>query len=203
MKKLLIFLIAGAAWAADDVKIPGVRIVGGDKKYVEVEGKVARYDHVLEFIACEPETRDYESLLTVTCKPSALKFGLLLIGCEDGETNGSPLTIEVEWQDKEKPRRVPVENWLIDRRTGKAPVKLPFFFSGSVFVPDLFTTNKVFQADAEKAHIALWWQPSILINLKGDQGNPYRGDDQGFQVNTNAIPPVGTPVKLILRKREP
>ncbi|MCG3146748.1 MAG: hypothetical protein PCFJNLEI_00182 [Verrucomicrobiae bacterium] len=197
---ILSVLIAGTALAADAIKIPGLRIVGGEQQSVEVEAKVAHYDHILEFLACEPETRDYESLLTVTAKPSAVKFGLLLIGCEEGETNGSPLTIEVEWQDKTKPRRGPVEDWLIDRRTGKPPGKLPFFFSGSMFVPDLFTTNKIFQADAEQAHIALWWQPSILINLRGDQGNPYRGDDQGFQVNTNVVPPVGTPVKLILRK---
>jgi hypothetical protein len=204
MKWFLFFLLAGAAWAADEVKLPGLRIVGGDTKAVEADGRVARYDNVLEFIACEPETREYESLLTLTCKPSALKFSLLLIGCEPDATNGTPLILEVEWRDQEKVRRVPVEQWLVDRRAGKPPAEpLPFFFSGSMMVTDLFTTNKIFQADAEQAHIALWWQPSILINLKRDAGIPYRGDDQGFEVNTNAVPASGTPVKLILRPRPP
>jgi hypothetical protein len=202
MKKLLIFLIACAAWAGDDVKLPGVRIVGGDKKSIELTGKVSLTNNILEFIAVEPGGRDYESLLTVDCKPSALKFGLLLIGCAEGETNGSPLTIDVEWQEAGKPRRIPVEAWLIDRRTGKTPPKLPFFFSGSGFVQDLFTSNKVFQADAEQAHIALWWQPSIVINIRGDSGNPYKSGNSGFEVNSKVIPPVGTPIKLILRQRE-
>ena len=202
MKTLLIFLIATAAWAGEEVKLQGVRVVGGDKKYVELTGKVSLTNNILEFIAVEPGGRDYESLLTVDCKPSALKFGLLLIGCEDGATNGSRLVIEVEWQSAGKSRRVPIETWMLDRHTGKTPAPLPFFFSGSNFVPDLFTSNQVFQADAEQAHIALWWQPSILINVHDAPGSPYQGEAQGFEVNTQLVPPVGTPVKLILRKRD-
>lgn len=202
MKKVLIFLIACAAWAGDDVKLPGIRIVDGDKKSIELTGKVSQTNNILEFIAVERGGRDYESLLTVDCKPSALKFGLLLIGCAEGETNGSPLAIDVEWQTAGKPRRQPVETWLIDRRTGKPPARLPFFFSGSGFVPDLFNSNKVFRADAEQAHIALWWQSSIVINIHGDSGNPYRNDAAGFEVNSKVIPPAGTPIKLILRQPE-
>ncbi|MEI6084199.1 MAG: YdjY domain-containing protein [Verrucomicrobiota bacterium] len=202
MKSLLIFLLATVAWAGEEVRLPGLRIVGGDKKSVELTGKVAQTNSILEFLTVEPGGRDYESLLTVDCKPSALKFGLLLIGCDEGETNGSPLTIDVEWQAAGKAHRSPVESWLIDRHTGKPPVKLAFFLSGSGFVPDLFTTNKLFQADVEQAHIALWWQPSILINVHGESGNPYRDDAQGFEANPQVVPPIGTPIKLILRKRD-
>lgn len=198
MRRLLCLLAATVA-LGDDVKLSGVTVVTNPRKQIELAGKVALTNGILEFIACEPGGREYESLVTLECKPSAMKFGLLLIGAEEGETNGTPLTIEVECQSK----RVAVETWLIDRRTGKRPESLPFFFSGSMFVPDLFTSNKVFQADAEQAHIALWWQPSIVVNIRGDQGNPYRGEEQGLEVNSKVVPPVGTPVKLILRKREP
>ena len=58
----------------------------------------------------------------------------------------------------------------------------------------------LFMADAEQAHISLWWNPGIPVNIVGDHGNPYQGDDQGFEVNTKAMPPAGTPVKLIFRK---
>jgi hypothetical protein len=186
----------------DEIRLPGLRITGGATKTIEATGKLATTNDILEFVACEINGRDYESLLALECKPSALKFALLLIGCTEGETNGSPLTLEVEWTENDRPRRVPVESLLIDRATGKAPPPLPFFFSGSAFTRDLFTSNLVFQADADQAHVALWWQPSILINLRGDTGNPYRGDDQGFAANPATVPKAGTPVKLILRKRE-
>ena len=62
------------------VQLPGLTIRGGDKMLVEATGSVSLTNGILEFIAVEPKGRDYESLLTLNCKPSALKFALLLIG---------------------------------------------------------------------------------------------------------------------------
>ena len=185
------------ASAGSVVNLPGLTIHGGRDKFIEAEGKVALTDGILEFIAVQTEGREYESLLTLDCKPSELKFALLLIGCEPGETNGSSLVVEVESQGK----RTPVEQWLIDRRTKKSPAKLTWRFTGSRFVNDPLSGREVFQADQETAFIALWWQPAILINVVGEFGNPYRAADQGFEVNKSAVPSKGTPVKLIFRKR--
>ena len=182
------------------VNLPGLTIHGGENKFIEATGKVALTDGILEFIAVAPEGRDYESLLTLDCKPSELKFALLLIGCEADEKRGSKLALEVEWQHDGKPKRVPIEQLLLDRRTKKSPAGLPWRFTGSHFAKDPISGREVFQADQEAAFIALWWQPAILINLGGDYGNPYRGDGQGFEVLKTAVPPKGTPVKLILRK---
>src|SRR3989442_631645 len=95
---LLALLFASGARAESITNLPGLAIHGGTNKYVEAAGKVATTDDILEFIAVEPEGRDYESLFTLECRPSALKFALLLIGCEPSESNGSPVTIDVEWQ---------------------------------------------------------------------------------------------------------
>ena len=168
-------VMAGAigAWAAraqqpappdgvqvgDEVHLPGLRIVGGDKGFVEATGNMSTTNDVLEFVAVEPAGRGYESVVTLDCKPSALKFGLLLIGCQEGLTNGSPLDIHLEWQEGGKLVKSSVESLIIDRHTGMAPKTLPFFFSGSFFGKDLFTTNQIFHSDVEQAHIALWWQP--------------------------------------------
>ncbi len=194
---LLALLFASGACAESITNLPGLVIHGGANKYVEATGKTATIDDILEFIAVETAGRDYESLFTLDCRPSALKFGLLLIGCEPGESNGSPLSIEVEWQGQ----RVPVEQLLIDRRTKKPPGPLPWVFTGSYFNKDPISGNEVFRADEELAFIALWWEPSVLINLTKDFGNPYRNRDQGFEANPKRLPAKGTPVKLILRKR--
>ncbi|MBM3859950.1 MAG: hypothetical protein FJ395_09905 [Verrucomicrobia bacterium] len=205
MNALLLFILLAAApvpplvntndlqRAGTTVRLPGLVIHDVASPYLEAAGKVARTNDLLEFIAVEPEGRDYESLLTLDCKPSALQFALLLIGCE----TGGVLRIEAEYKHK----RVPIEQWLIDRKTKKPPTGLRWKFNGSYFSKNPITEQPVFLADAEQAHIVLWWQPSIVINLADDRGNPYRGDDQGFEANPAAVPPTGTPVKLIFRRK--
>jgi hypothetical protein len=183
--------------AGKQVRLPGLVIHDVAQPFLEASGKVARTNDLLEFIAVEPEGRDYESLLALDCKPSALQFSLLLIGCETGALKQarSAVIIEAEYKNK----RVPIEHWLIDRKTKKIPTDVRWVFNGSFFVKNPVTELPVFLADAEQAHIALWWQPGIPINLADDRGNPYRGDDQGFEANPATVPPAGSPIKLIIR----
>lgn len=192
----------GLERVGDEVRLPGLRIVGGEKGYLEATGKMSTTNDVLEFVAVQPLGREYESLVTLDCKPSSMKFGLLLLGCEEGLTNGSLLDLHMEWQEKGKNQSASVESFIIDRKTGKAPTPMPFFLSGSFFGKDLFTTNQIFHSDTEQAHIALWWQPAIIINVRTDNGNPYRADNQGYSMNSKVMPPTGTPIKLIIRKKD-
>lgn len=201
-------LFALTVQAESAVHLPGLEIRGGEKKYVEATGKVSLTSGILEFIAVEQGGRDYESLFTLECKPSALNFALLLIGCETGAVPrevksggkvGGRLRLEVEWQADGKSKRVPLEKLLINRKTKKSPAELPWVFTGSKFVKDI-EGREVFLADSEQAFISLWWSPAVLINVAGEFGNPYRADDQGFEANTSAIPAKDTPVKLIFRK---
>jgi hypothetical protein len=177
--------------AGKTVRLPGIVVHDVASPYLEAAGKISRTNDLLEFIAVEPEGRDYESLLTLDCKPSALQFALLLIGCE----TGGVVRIEAEYKNK----RVPVEHWLIDRKTKKPPAALRWKFNGSYFTKNPISNLPVFLADAEQAHIALWWQPAIVVNLADDRGNPYKGDDQGFDANPVTVPPAGSPIKLIIR----
>jgi hypothetical protein len=175
---------------AAGMSLPGLTV---HEKSVEAAGQVATTNGILEFVAVEKGGRDYESLFTLDCRPSTLKFALLLIGCE---TNDS-VSIEMEWRGQ----RVPVERLLIDRHTKKLPAKLDWVFTGSYFTKSVLDGKEVFRADEEQAFIALWRQPSVLINMNQEFGNPYRGENQGFEANTKAMPTNGTPVKLIFRKR--
>jgi hypothetical protein len=197
--------------AGSIVTLPGLVIHGGDKKFIEATGKISLADgEILEFVAVEPKGRDYESLLTLDCRPSALQFALLLIGCEagarphaakPGEKTGTPLAIELEWRRAGQTHRVPVETLLVDRHTKTAPKNMPWIFTGSYFTKSVVDGRQIFQSDEEQAFVALWWSPSIIINLDSDFGNPYRGEEQGFAVNSKTVPPKDTPIKLILRLR--
>lgn len=196
--------------AGSTAQLPGLVIHGGDKPFIEASGKISMTNGILEFLAVDTQGRDYESVLALDCKPSAMKFALLLIGCEPSPTPqadkpgakpGERLRIEAEWLVDGKPKRVPAEQLIMDRKTKKPPGELSWLFTGSYFVKDVIDDKReVFLSDAEQGHIAVWWSPAMIINVAGEHGNPYRGGDQGFEVNESLVPPKGTPVKLILRK---
>jgi len=112
------------------------------------------------------------------------------------------VTIDIDVQQPDGTwKRYPVERVLMDRSTGKPPSRLVWAFTGSFFHRDQQTGTEFFVADAEKSLIALWYDPTALLNLAQDVGNPYRGDAAGFSVNPAILPPKGTPLRLILRPR--
>ena len=182
-------------------RFPGITVHGGEVPWVAATGRVAASDaEVLEFVAVETSGRDYESLLTLDCKPSALQTALLLIGCKARGKEGSGLVLELEWCAETGVRRIPIEEALRERRTGKPPRPLPWRFTGSRFVRLPGAETEVFLADAEETFIGLYGHDGLLVRLGEDFGNPYRDAEGGFGANTVRLPPKGTPVKLILRK---
>jgi hypothetical protein len=202
---ILRFLSIGATSAPENpvpvAGFPGISVHGGEVPWVSATGRIASGDaDVLEFVAVETAGRAYESLLTLDCKPSALQTALLLIGCKAQGKEGSGLVLELEWRTDAGVRRLPIEEALRERRTGKPPGPLPWRFTGSRFVRLPGAENEVFLADAEEAFIGLYAHDGLLIRLGEDFGNPYREAEGGFGANTDRLPPKGTPVKLILRK---
>ncbi len=196
--------------AGGRIELPGMVIHGGSQKMIELEGKMALADGILEFGSVLPLGRDYESLLTIDAKPSAIHFALLLIGCEPGplprqaaagEDTATQLSITVTWSREGRQESHPLEELLLQRATGRVPQNAKWYFTGSYFTKDLFGRGEVFMSDVEEAHIALWWTRAVIINIGGDYGNPYNDDQSGFAVNTQRVPASGTPVKVTIRKR--
>lgn len=116
------------------------------------------------------------------------------------KTEPTRVTIDVEvgqadgsWQ------RRPIESFLIDRTTSRPPPRLTWGFSGSFFHRDEQTGMEFFVADAEKSVIALWYDPTALLNLTQDVGNPYRDAAAGLEINPETLPRKDTPVRLILQ----
>jgi hypothetical protein len=106
--------------------------------------------------------------------------------------------VDVRRRDGTWERR-PIEEFLLDRRTEKSPDRLVWAFTGSFFYRDEGTGLEVFVADVERSLIALWYDPSALLNLGRDVGNPYRGEAAGLEVNPATLPDRDTPVRIILR----
>jgi hypothetical protein len=116
----------------------------------------------------------------------------------------SRVVIDVEvGRAGERPRLVPVEHFLTDRRTGKEPARITWAFTGSFFHHDELAHREFFAADMEKSLIALWYDPTALLNPAWEMGNPYRGERCGLEINTAIVPPANTPVRLIIRRSSP
>lgn len=116
-----------------------------------------------------------------------------------GEPTRVVLDVEIRQGDGAW-KRQSIESFLVDRRAGKNPGRMIWAFTGSFFATDETSRREFFAADAEKSLIALWYDPTCLLNLTQDVGNPYRGDASGLEVNKAELPPKGTPVRLIVRK---
>ena len=115
----------------------------------------------------------------------------------------SYLIIEVELQQPDGSwRRQPLETLLVNRATGKPPSRLRWAFTGSFFRRDEKNGEEYFIADVEKSLIALWFDPTALVNLAADMGNPYRSEDGGLEAAKANRPPKDTPVRLVLRPQE-
>jgi hypothetical protein len=107
--------------------------------------------------------------------------------------------IDVDVQQAEGSwQRRPIETLLVDRRTGRAPPRLAWAFTGSFFFEDRRTHLEFFAADAEQSLVALWYDPTALLNLTRDVGNPYRGDASGLAVDAAMPLKRGTLVRLVL-----
>jgi len=172
---------------------------------VEIAGQVVLRRGPLELLACSPHTREHESIVRLNARPLHVFQALGLIGLEPGHppyydiaadrpvpAAGAPMEVWIRWEDKGHFVAVPAEQWLLDRRTGKPPGRLPWVFAGSAF-----DGAGRFQADAEGTVITLVDFPSALVALAASHSES--NALLWCEANSGKIPPVGTAVTVILR----
>jgi hypothetical protein len=115
-----------------------------------------------------------------------------------GEPTCVTVDVDVKLEDGSWQRR-PIESLLADRRTGGSPSRLAWAFTGSFFVRDRGTGREFFAADGERSIIAMWYDPTALLNITLDVGNPYRGNASGVQIDPANSLKQGNRVRLVLR----
>lgn len=201
--------------AAQDAK--GVS-VDKEKRTVTVDAKVAprKLEHLkgevypIELIASWPHPRGkkaHETVVTFDADPSAVHKGLEALGLKAGKpargdgakAEGPVVSVFVEVPDAAGgTKRLPLEKILIDPKTRKAPPKLVFHFTGSVMTsadpskPD----EKKYGADLTGTLIALFpvTDETVLQTAWTMKEEKFLKLD----VNPEALPKEGTPVKLVL-----
>ncbi len=118
-------------------------------------------------------------------------------------SGGTQVRIDVAvWREDGSWQRADVVRFLVDRRTGAAPTGLRWVFTGSYFDPDVPLGQPTFAADQTRSVIGLWYDPTAILNLTVDIGNPYRGAQRGVAVDEEEVPPADTPARIFILMAE-
>lgn len=103
------------------------------------------------------------------------------------------LRIEVEWQDGDRLRKVPVNEWVQHTATGSTMPADPWVYGGSEIVDGKFPP----EATGDVA--AIYRSQSALINYSGKD----HGDDTVWIVYPKRVPPLDSKVTIIISPYEP
>ena len=182
-------------------------LIDREKKKIEIPAKINMNKGILEYIAVSTQGKLHEAVLEILAVPSHIHLALILAGYEEAKVGepdsktyerkilkpGSYFNIYVEWTPEGyQKQRLPIESWLFDRKSQKSAPQQMYMFRGSSFWKGKYT------ADIEKSVIALIEDGTCVLVPVSDFGNPYRGGDLGFEVYTDAIPPVGTRLNIVV-----
>jgi len=213
----LLFAFARAFAAPETAAPPAKRALGKYTIYpaerrAEVRATVCLNSGILDFFAVNADSgKEYESVLILEGQCHDLHAALLALGAKAGAmpesfkgdaaapppkepaVPGSRVGIVLRWSDDKGGHTANAESWLIDRATKRPPEKLEWIFTGS-FSGKTSDGQEVYVGDMERTPVGLWYRKACVLNAASAAGNPYRGVTLGFEVNTSAIPKVGTEV---------
>ena len=208
--------------------LPGI-VVDTEKGEVRLEGKVCLREGALELVVCSEGTREHESIVAVKARPSHVTFALALLGLEPGQPAhwteagafsppaGETLEISARFftvSDEEKarvdkriaegakPENIEVRKtllkevpaWKLLRLTGsEVEVTRPIEW---VYVgrPE---KNMLVAADREGTVVCLSNFVEAVIDVPFE--STAVNADLLYEANPDVVPPVGTPVELVIR----
>ena len=171
-------------------------------------GRINMTQGIIEYLAVmDRRGKLHESVLALDVQPSQVQLALILLGLEQGEwappkpgppqpptivKPGDPVFLWVEWERNGKTERVPAEALLFNRETQKPLEGSRWHFTGSFF------TRRGFAADVTGSLVATWFDLRAILNASAQAGNPYRGPNLGYEVNSKVVPPLNTPIRLVM-----
>lgn len=178
-----------------------------ERKTLVIRARIALTDGPLEHLLCLKGTKEHESILATDAAPRQIHAGLLLTGAEPGHPvrfrprfqppTGTPIAIEVEWNEGGKIRRADARGWVRDDRLQK-PLETDWVFAGSELFEDPRTKTMIYAAeDGDLITVANF--PSSILDL------PFASDssdaERVYSADPSKVPPRGTPVTIYLKPR--
>jgi hypothetical protein len=173
----------------------------------------------LEQIACTPGTREHEALVVVEIPPSDLHAALLAAGLEPGSPghwtddggvvtavppSGDRIRIEVRHQRDGRTVQESIRAWMIGAIHGEPFPESHWVFAGSAFAdnPEWMGPGEHYVADLSGSVIGLVTFGDEVIGFETVMADQEAVEPMQWKVNTDHVPPIGTPVTIVLSRAE-
>jgi hypothetical protein len=197
--------------AQDGIK----KIPVGNNVVVEIEGKQKRVvvsayvclrQGMLEQLLTRKRTKEHEAILAVDADARNIHTALLYAGAQPGSPvkfrpkftapTGGEVKITLQYQEKGKTVRVPAQQWVRNVKT-KKDLDTDWVFAGSVLIPDPIDKKKQPYYGANDGDlICISNFDTAMLDVPFN--SPKDNDDLAFEAHTDRIPPLETPVLVIL-----
>jgi hypothetical protein len=184
-------------------ELGGVRILKKEGR-VELPSTVNMDRGLLEYLLVGQSGKLHESLLRTDIEPYCLQISLLLLGLEGttrplsgqgdpAKPEGDPVTIWVEWDHKGEAKKARIEEWVTNMEDKTVLKPMHWIFTGSMIM------DGVFMAQVDRSMIAIYHDPVALIDNPLTEG----ASDKIWFVNEGHVPPVGTPLTVVIQRELP
>ncbi len=180
--------------------------IDGKKRRVLVDAHVCLRQGMLEQLLTRKRTKEHEAILAVDADARIIHAALLAAGADKGSPvqfrpkfaapTGTPIKITLEYKDKGKTVRVPAQQWIRNIKT-KKDLDSDWVFAGSAELADPFgkKKEKYYAAnDGDVICISNFDTAMLDVPFNSSKDN----DDLAFEAHTERIPPLDTPVRIIL-----
>ena len=176
-------------------------------KRVVVDGYIALRAGQLEMLACPSGTKEHESVVAVFAKAQVVHAGLLAIGGKVGKPvvwepnyqppTGSEVQVIALWKDADgKKHNIDTRKWVHELGTEKGTLSTNFVFAGSRMWKDPDTGEERYLAESgDLICVSNFATATLDVPLESSQVN----SGLMFAAMTDAIPPEGTPIRLVLQ----
>lgn len=178
---------------------------------VIVDGYIALRAGQLEMLACPVGTKEHESVVAVFAKAQVVHAGLLAIGAKSGTPvsweptykapTGSEIQVFALWKDTDgKKHFIDTRKWVHELGTEKGTLNTNFIFAGSKMWKDPDTGEERYLAESgDLVCVSNFATATLDVPLNSSQAN----SGLMFAAMTDAIPPEGTPIRLVLQLIDP
>jgi len=193
--------------------------IDGKNKQVVVRAGVCLRKGAVELLACNHRwikdslsgkkvrqgTKEYESVVTINAPAAVIHAALLAVGAESGSpvkfspykaAHGTKIKVTLHWKDAQgRKHHAPAQQWIRNSKT-KKPLQHEWVFAGSRFVKVEETGQEHYLAEGGNVICVSNFSDAMLdLPIRSSQ----RNTALIYEAFTQHIPPVGTPVTVVLK----
>jgi len=182
--------------------------VQGDKRRVIVQAEVCLREGMLEHLMCRKRTKEHEAILAADVDARDIHKALILAKATPGTTvkiqddgtiippTGTKIKITLRYKDKDKQVKVPGREWVRDLKTKKS-LEYDWVFAGSYLIDNPLEKDKppLYAANSgDVICVSNFGEAMLDLPINRSKNNA----ELEFEAFTDRIPPIGTPVTVIL-----